>query len=93
MIDWTNADYAAAGHFYALVSSVSVQCNDQSPSNPDPNITSYVYGSNTTSMTPLVSFSNKSILLNGASILSVEAMGRRAWWAAGAVVLGLVALL
>jgi len=55
MIDWTNSDYQAAGHFYALVSSVNVQCTDPSP--PAANVTSYVYGTNSSTDTPGIAFS------------------------------------
>jgi len=56
MIDWNNPDYKAAGHFYALVSSVNVQCAD--PVTPGGNVTSYIYGSNSSSFTPGINFSN-----------------------------------
>jgi len=56
MIDWTDSDYEGAGHFYALVSSVNVECAD--PIAPDANVTSYIYGSNSSSLTPGINFSN-----------------------------------
>jgi beta-glucanase (GH16 family) len=62
MINWNDPDYVSAGNFYALVSSVTVKCGDA----PGPNITSYVYGSNTTASTPSISFSNRSTLVNAA---------------------------
>lgn len=62
-IDWNDPDYKAAGHFYALVKSVSIECGDKPT---DANITSYIYGSNLTTDTPSVLFSNTSVLLNGA---------------------------
>ncbi|PFH50606.1 glycoside hydrolase family 16 protein [Amanita thiersii Skay4041] len=64
MIDWNDPDYKSAGHFYARIQSVTVKCSD--PVAPGPNITSYVYSSNSTKE-PAVSYSNKSTLLNGAS--------------------------
>lgn len=64
MIDWNDPDYKSAGQFYALVRSIEIQCGD--PQKPDANITSYVYGSNTTTDTPSIAFSNVSTLLNGA---------------------------
>lgn len=92
MINWDDPDYTSAGHFYALVSSVSVQCADSNPSNPDSNITSYVYGSNSSTDTPSVAFSNQSILLSGANRMGGEDAGRQLWWAAGAVALGMLGL-
>ncbi|KAF8635468.1 hypothetical protein AX15_000441 [Amanita polypyramis BW_CC] len=64
MINWNDPDYQSAGHFYALVQSVTVRCAD--PVAPGPNITSYVYKSNNTANVA-VSFSNASTLINGAS--------------------------
>ncbi|KAK7685919.1 hypothetical protein QCA50_010728 [Cerrena zonata] len=55
MINWDDPDYTTAGHFYALVKSVSVTCNDPSPAGT--NMTSYVYGTNSSSMTPSIAFS------------------------------------
>jgi hypothetical protein len=85
MINWQDPDYQSAGetvddpvitsalnvhlgHFYALLKSVDVQCADPAP--PDPKDTSYVYGANSSALTPSVTFSNQSILLNGASTCS-----------------------
>ncbi|KAE9407905.1 hypothetical protein BT96DRAFT_1013796 [Gymnopus androsaceus JB14] len=65
MINWQDPDYISAGHFYALVQSVTVKCAD--PQSPGVNITSYIYGSNQTTDTPSIAFSNETILLNGAS--------------------------
>lgn len=57
----------SSGHFYALVSSISVKCAD--PQSPSANITSYVYGTNGTTYTPNVAFSNQSTLINGADLV------------------------
>jgi len=63
MIDWTNSDYEAAGHFYALVSSVNIECAD--PTTPAANVTSYIYGGNSSSLTPGINLSNATTV-NGA---------------------------
>ncbi|KAI0300140.1 glycoside hydrolase family 16 protein, partial [Multifurca ochricompacta] len=68
MIDWQDSDYQSAGHFYALVKSVEVQCNDPVP--PSPNVTSYIYGANSSALTPDIIFSNQSALLNGTRCFS-----------------------
>lgn len=60
MIDWNDPDYVAAGHFYALVSSVSIECLD--PTTPAADVTSYIYGTNSSQFTPSVSFSNESTI-------------------------------
>ncbi|EIW78647.1 glycoside hydrolase family 16 protein [Coniophora puteana RWD-64-598 SS2] len=65
MINWQDPDYTSAGHFYAYVDTVSVTCND--PSTPTSDDTSYVYGSNTTTDTPSVSFSNATTEINAAA--------------------------
>ncbi|KAH9171400.1 glycoside hydrolase family 16 protein [Lactarius sanguifluus] len=70
MINWQDPDYQATGHFYALLKSVDVQCADPTP--PDPKDTSYVYGANSSAMTPSVNFSNQSILINGAPTCSAS---------------------
>ncbi|KAL1661620.1 glycoside hydrolase family 16 protein [Schizophyllum commune] len=61
-INWDDPDYTSAGHFYALVKSVSVKCAD--PETPSANDTSYIYESNAS--TPSIAMSNHSTLLNGA---------------------------
>jgi len=63
MIDWSDPDYQAAGHFYALVSSVNVTCAD--PSTPGANITSYIYGTNSSTDNPDITFSSATTV-NGA---------------------------
>ncbi|PFH50607.1 glycoside hydrolase family 16 protein [Amanita thiersii Skay4041] len=63
LIDWNDPDYKSAGHFTAKIQSVTVKCAD--PVAPAPNVTSYIYNSNSTKE-PTVSFSSKSTLLNGA---------------------------
>ena len=60
MINWNDPDYVAAGHFYALVSSVSIECADPTP--PASDVTSYVYGSNSSQFTPSIAFSNESTI-------------------------------
>ncbi|KAF8259999.1 hypothetical protein EI94DRAFT_1773804 [Lactarius quietus] len=51
-IDWKDPGYQSAGHFYALLKSVDVQCADSMP--PDPKDTSYVYGANSSALLPSV---------------------------------------
>ncbi|KAI0743192.1 concanavalin A-like lectin/glucanase domain-containing protein [Irpex lacteus] len=58
MINWDDPDYKSAGHFYALVQSVSVNCTD--PTSEPSDTTSYIYGKNGSLDTPTVAFSNKS---------------------------------
>ncbi|KAF9788093.1 glycoside hydrolase family 16 protein [Thelephora terrestris] len=64
MINWNDPDYASAGHFYTLISSVNVTCND--PVKPTDNVTSYVYTPNVTAFTPGIEFSNQTTI-NSAS--------------------------
>lgn len=82
MINWDDADYKAAGHFYALVSSVEVKCSDPTP--PSGNITSYTYNSNTSS-NPGISFSDATTV-NGA----VGSHLSSAWMSTGALAMGLL---
>ncbi|KAF5389585.1 hypothetical protein D9757_004084 [Collybiopsis confluens] len=89
MINWQDPDYVSAGHFYALVQSVSVKCAD--PQSPGPNITSYIYGANQSTDTPNIDFSNQSTM-NGSG-RSVDMIGLRLGlgativsWMAGALV-------
>ncbi|KAF8735906.1 hypothetical protein AX14_001284 [Amanita brunnescens Koide BX004] len=63
MINWNDPDYQSAGHFYALVESVTVQCADPTP--PGPNVTSYVYLSNNATDVD-IGFSNASTFISGA---------------------------
>ncbi|KAH9975320.1 glycoside hydrolase family 16 protein [Lactifluus volemus] len=88
MINWKDADYQSAGHFYALVKSVDVQCTNSTP--PRQNITSYVYGSNSSALTPNIAFSNQSTLLNGAVILGVSRSLNVPWWLLGASFLAFI---
>jgi len=92
MINWNDPDYASAGHFYMRVRSVEVTCAPQSSSSssnssiPSGNITSYVYGANSSALTPSVKLSNASTLENGA----VGGMRMGMGWS---VVLGVVGVL
>ncbi|KAG7095355.1 hypothetical protein E1B28_006114 [Marasmius oreades] len=72
-INWNDPDYKAAGQFYAQVKSVSIECADKLP---DRNITSYAYGTNSTTDTPSVAYSNASVLLNeGVSMRDLSVGG------------------
>ncbi|KAI0319316.1 concanavalin A-like lectin/glucanase domain-containing protein [Amylostereum chailletii] len=83
LIDWTDPEYTAAGHFYALVKSVDIKCAD--PTTPSANQTSYVYSTNSSTDTPSIAFSNASILVDGSLMLAVPFAGT--WWLVGAFVL------
>ncbi|KAL0573628.1 putative glycosidase CRH2 [Marasmius crinis-equi] len=72
-INWQDPDYKAAGQFYALLKSVKVECADSN--NAGANITSYVYGQNSTTDTPSVAFSNASFLLNGGLAMRALSLG------------------
>lgn len=75
MINWNDADYKSAGHFYASFNQVTIKCSTASAAPTGSNITSYVYsGSKNQSSTPTIIYSNHSTLLNGASHL-VPAIG------------------
>lgn len=63
MINWDDPDYKSAGHFYALVKEVDIKCANLQTG---PNLTSYVYDANATSNSPIVDYTNRSTLLNGA---------------------------
>jgi beta-glucanase (GH16 family) len=66
MINWADADYKAAGQFYALVKSVTIKCTNAQPVSASSNITSYVYGGNRSDATPKIVYSNRTTLLNAA---------------------------
>lgn len=68
MINWDDPDYKSAGHFYALVQSVSVNCTD--PTSEPSDTTSYIYGKNGSLDTPSVAFSNKSTVNSARGMLS-----------------------
>ncbi|KAG5636834.1 hypothetical protein H0H81_006661 [Sphagnurus paluster] len=86
MINWKDPDYVAAGHFYALVKSVTVKCGDKA--NRGANMTAYVYGTNLTSQTPSIAFSNQSTLLNGAATLGTSMQLRGVMVAVASLMLG-----
>lgn len=68
MINWNDPDYTSAGdQFQAYISSVSVKCADPTPVG---NMSSYVYGSNSSTSTPNVTLSSASTLLEGAASTS-----------------------
>jgi len=67
MINWNDPDYVSAGHFYALVKSVSIKCLGSQPVAANSNITSYVYGGNRSDTAPSIIYSNRTTLLNAAS--------------------------
>jgi len=81
LINWNDPDYVQNGHFSALVSSVTVKCNDPTP--PSGSVTSYVYGKNASAFTPSIAFSNETTI-NAAWALTGSAP--RAVWAAGVAV-------
>ncbi|THU87755.1 glycoside hydrolase family 16 protein [Dendrothele bispora CBS 962.96] len=93
MINWDDSDYQSAGHFYALVKQITIQCNDQQSANgttKQSDTTGYVYGSNSTSEQPSVAFTNSSTLINGAvSMRGVEVTGLKV---VGMVVTALVGM-
>lgn len=66
MINWNDPDYTSAGHFYALVHSVSVTCTGTQPVPPNSDLVSYVYGGNRSDTLPTIIYSNSSTLLNAA---------------------------
>ena len=88
MINWDDPDYKSAGHFYAYIDSISVQCADQ----PGANITSYVYGSNSSAYTPSISETNETTILatNGAYAFGSRAAGWALLTTGAAVLLSLL---
>jgi len=68
MINWNDPDYTAAGHFYTVIQSISINCSDPTGSVPA-GAQSYVYGSNQTTgglQIPSVAATNQSTVMNGA---------------------------
>ncbi|TCD63486.1 hypothetical protein EIP91_005345 [Steccherinum ochraceum] len=73
MINWNDPDYVSAGHFYALVQSVNITCEDPSP--PTGDVTSYVYNKNASSFTPLVAFSNETTVNAASRMVELGGLG------------------
>ncbi|CAK5262054.1 unnamed protein product [Mycena citricolor] len=91
LINWNDPDYVAAGHFYALVSSVNITCNDPTP--PAAGVTGYTYAVNSSTNTPGVLFTNTSTNINTAPRLrDMAATGLRSVLG-GAVLVGALSLL
>ncbi|KAI0763461.1 concanavalin A-like lectin/glucanase domain-containing protein [Trametes elegans] len=82
-IKWDDPEYQAAGHFYAMVSSVSVVCADAQSRPAD--ATSYVYGANSSAFAPEVAVSNQTTLTNAAALPRPGLFAGSAW---GALVAG-----
>jgi hypothetical protein len=88
MINWKDPDYIAAGHFYALIKSINVQCQD--PSTGTGNVTDptgYVF-TNATGVSPLVAFTNQSTLLGAAARQGDLGMVKGIWVAVVAMLVG-----
>jgi beta-glucanase (GH16 family) len=64
MINWQDPDYVSAGHFYALVNSVTIKCAD--PQTVTANTTSYVFSGNRSDTSPTILYTNHSTMVNGA---------------------------
>jgi len=67
MINWSDPDYVSAGHFYALVQSVSVTCTGTQTVAPGSDLVSYVYGGNRSATVPTILYTNSSTMENAAS--------------------------
>lgn len=79
LINWDDPDYKAAGHFYALVESVSVTCADAKTNGA--NVTSYVYGQNSSAFSPSVAASNETTVTNAAVGVGALAASKAVWGA------------
>ena len=78
LINWDDPDYQAAGHFYAIVDSVSIACADTSANPADAQ--SYVYGANASAFSPAIDVSNETTV-SGAASLRALAAGKGVWTA------------
>ena len=76
------------GHFYALVESVTIDCQD--PTTPDAGTTSYVYGKNSSSFTPSVAFSNLTTINGARGLLGVDGVAGLKFSIGFAVILAVV---
>ena len=88
MINWQDPDYVSAGHFYALIQSVNITCND--PGTEPTDATSYVYGKNSSSFTPSVAFSNLTTINGAAGSLGGVKNVLGLWTVGSAVVFSLL---
>ncbi|GJJ14898.1 hypothetical protein Clacol_009168 [Clathrus columnatus] len=78
-IDWSNPDYLAAGDFYSIVESVTVECAAL-PEDAPPNAQSFVYGPNVTRgpiSAPAVLITNQSTI---DAALSLNAINAWTFW-------------
>jgi len=92
MINWDSPDYTSAGHYYALVKEVTVQCSTNSAAGAVPaGAVSYIYGQNVSGV-PTVLASNQSSITGAASRAVGYAGVLRAFALAGAAALVGVAL-
>lgn len=71
MINWNDPDFQAAGHFYAIVRSITIECSDSTERKVG--VTAYTYSSNASFLTPGIKMANASTLLaaysNGANTI------------------------
>lgn len=88
LIDWQDPDYVSAGHFYALVQSVNITCQD--PTAEPTDATSYVYGKNSSTFTPSVAFSNLTTINGAVGSLGGVKGALGLWTIASAVVFSLL---
>ncbi|KAF5361620.1 hypothetical protein D9758_007371 [Tetrapyrgos nigripes] len=91
MINWDDPDYKSAGHFYALVKQVKVECNEANILNGtmQADTTGYVYGANASSQQPGVAYTNGSTLINGASpMMGMQARGLKVAGVIAATLIG-----
>lgn len=94
MIDWNDPDYVSAGQFYALVKSVTVKCADpqQAATSNGSTVTSYTYGTNSSSGSPAVGLSNASTEVGGAESMVLGGLADSRIKVALGVVVGVIML-
>lgn len=89
MIDWNNADYKAAGHFYAMIKKVEVACYTDANIAPAVGDVSYVYGANVSGV-PAIAFSNQTSMDAAPGLYLTGLRGLAPLGAALALALGAV---
>jgi len=90
MINWSDPDYEAAGHFYSYVKSVSITCAPLPSGGNSSDATSWIYTANNTKGIPQVFVSNSSTMVNAAQGRAVVGSSMLVWAAVmGAVGLGM----